>query len=663
MKKQTCVFCLSVLLIINGLDCSRAFAVEQNDGAFVAISNGMGELNLLWLPPSGKWPQGGWQLEDDNGRVIARRIAAIDKEVLDGISQETADRYTKIVESLSSITDTKERKNTETMIFAAAITDLNYARFLGLTRALRGVPGGLHTYRVVGLDKDGKPMGLTISSKPVDSSIATPLPSPPKDLRADAQKDSAALYWSPPPGDIKVPVFAYSVERDGKEEKNVQVTGNPRFLGTKWDQKRPAFVDTNAPVEQELTYRVYSIDIFGRKSEPSSVRFFMPDLKALDPPAKVRAEAGEGKIAITWEPCANPYTAAYVVERSYMNEGIYEVLTPKGLMRNTGSYEDKNVKGGTSYFYRLRAVGPRGDLGDPSQITLVTARSKEKPSNPSGLNAEVGKTRVRLTWKASKEPVAGYFIERRVESSDKWLRINSTYNRDLLYDDDHAPDGYGTFRYRVVAVSHDYTESDPSGEVTATIEDRSFPPVPLITDIDGKEGNVAVTFQPGVPEEKSHQFLIVRAVSVDDPGLVIGDPLPAKLRTFVDTFVKPGQFYWYRVVALDKKGNRSDLSSPVVVRVGSPAIPIPKKPEVKFLKEPFQRVEIKFERPPKGLFVTIQHRTEGKDTWLTITCALTIDYALHTSLPEKGKVEYRIVYQAENGEQGEPSEPVEISIP
>ena len=74
-------------------------------------------------------------------------------------------------------------------------------------------------------------------------------------------------------------------------------------------------------------------------------------------------------------------------------------------------------------------------------------------------------------------------------------------------------------------------------------------------------------------------------------------------------------------------------------------------------------MEIKFERPPKGLFVTIQHRTEGKDTWLTITCALTIDYALHTSLPEKGKVEYRIVYQAENGEQGEPSEPVEISIP
>jgi len=142
-------------------------------------------------------------------------------------------------------------------------------------------------------------------------------------------------------------------------------------------------------------------------------------------------------------------------------------------------------------------------------------------------------------------------------------------------------------------------------------------------------------------------------LSMSQAGLLSGTPT---------TGVKPGQFYWYRVVALDKKGNRSDLSSPVVVRVGSPTIPIPKKPEVKFLKEPFQRVELKFERPTKGLFITVQHRTEGKDPWLTITRALTIDYAIHTSLPEKGKVQYRLIYQAANGVQGEPSEPVEISI-
>lgn len=664
MKKQTCILILcALLMMINVLNYSPVFADAQSDGALFAVSNGKGEVNLLWIPPSAKLPQGGWRLEDDTGHVFAERIAPMEEEALRGLPREDAAAVAKIMERLSTAASAKEQENADTALYVSALIDFRYARALGLASTIRSLPAGPRSYRVTGLNKDGTQTGVTLRSHTVDSSVATSLPTPPSDLRAEAQKDLTALYWSPPPGDIKIPVFAYYVERDGKLQKNVFVTGKIRFLGAKWDRNRPAIVDADAPVEEELTYRVYSVDIFGRKSTPSSFSFFRPDLRALDPPINVKTEAGEGKITITWEPGGNPYTAAYIVERSYLNDGLYEVLTPKGLKREAASYQDENVKAGTSYFYHVRAVGPRGDLGAPSQTAAAMGMSRGKPSSPSGLKAEVGRTRVRLIWKASKEPVAGYFIERRVEGSDKWLRINSTYSRDLLYDDDHAPDGYGTFSYRVVAVSHDYKESDPSGEVTATIEDRSFPPVPLITDIDGKEGNVAVTFQPGVPEEKSHQFLIVRAVSVDDPGLVIGDPLPAKLRTFVDTFVKPGQFYWYRVVALDKKGNRSDLSSPVVVRVGSPPIPIPKKPEVKFLKEPFQRVEIKFERPPKGLFVTIQHRTEGKDTWLTITCALTIDYALHTSLPEKGKVEYRIVYQAENGEQGEPSEPVEISIP
>lgn len=664
MKKQTCILILcALLMMINVLNHSPVFADAQSDGALFAVSNGKGEVNLLWIPPSAKLPQGGWRLEDDTGHVFAERVAPLEEEALRGLPQEDAVAVAKIMERLSTAASAMEQENADTALYVSALIDFRYARALGLASTIRSLPAGPRSYRVTGLNKDGTPTGVTLRSHTVDSSVATSLPTPPSDLRAEAQKDLTALYWSPPPGDIKIPVFAYYVERDGKLQKNVFVTGKIRFLGAKWDRNRPAIVDADAPVEEELTYRVYSVDIFGRKSTPSSFSFFRPDMSALNPPINVKAEAGEGKITITWEPGGNPYTAAYIVERSYLNDGPYEVLTPKGLKRETGSYQDDTVKAGTSYFYLVRAVGPRGDLGASSQKAAAMGMSRGRPFNPSGLKAEVGKTRVRLIWNAPKEPVAGYFIERRIEGSDKWLRINSTYSRDLLYDDDHAPDGYGTFNYRVVAVSHDYKESDPSAEVTALIEDRSFPPVPFITDIDGNGGVVAITFRPGLPEEKSEQFLIVRSVSVDDPGLVIGNPLPGRSRTFVDKFVAPGQFYWYRVVALDKKGNRSDLSSPVVVRAGTPLIPVPKKPEAEFLKEPFKRVDIRFEKPPAGLFVTVQHRFDGKDPWLTIMRSLSIDHALHTNLPEKGKVEYRIVYQASNGVQGEPSEPVEISIP
>jgi len=645
-------------------DYAVKVSAEDFKGAFFARSDGKGTVQLLWLPPVDKWPEGGWRLEDvQNGTIIKSPVILDETEYTGKLSAKKAKSLSKFKESVDQEKDPNRKKLLVTFMVAGAISDWDFARALGLAYEANELPSGKRSFRAVGLDSSGKETGLVLISPTINPEIAGPLPAPPGNLRAESTKEGVSLFWAPPTDEQQPTLFTYHIERKNPDMKIVSLSEEPIFKGKKLREQAPGFIDRNAPTENEVTYFVYCMDPFGVKSEPASAKIFVPDLNALLPPSKVTAEAGDGKVIIKWEPGNNPHTTGYVVERSYLVDGIYEVLTPKGLGTDIKRFEDKSERGGTYYYYRLRAVGPRGDLGEPSLITTAMARSKDKPSNPAGLKAEVGRTRVRLTWKETAEPIAGYFIERRVEGAKKWLRINTTLHQGLRYDDDHAPAGYGTFSYRVVAVSHDYKESDPSGEVTATIEDRSFPPVPLITDIDGKEGKVAVTFQPGVPEEKSHQFLIVRAVSVDDPGLVIGDPLPGKLRTFVDTFVKPGQFYWYRVVALDKKGNRSDLSSPVVVRVGSPPIPIPKKPEVKFLKEPFQRVEIKFERPPKGLFITIQHRTEGKDTWLTITRALTIDYALHTSLPEKGKVEYRIVYQAENGEQGEPSEPVEISIP
>lgn len=67
------------------------------------------------------------------------------------------------------------------------------------------------------------------------------------------------------------------------------------------------------------------------KSEPASAKILVPDFNALLPPSKVTAEADDGKIIIKWEPGNNPHTAGYVVERSYLVDGIYEVLTPKGL--------------------------------------------------------------------------------------------------------------------------------------------------------------------------------------------------------------------------------------------------------------------------------------------------------------------------------------------
>ena len=77
---------------------------------------------------------------------------------------------------------------------------------------------------------------------------------------------------------------------------------------------------------------------------------------------------------------------------------------------------------------------------------------------------------------------------------------------------------------------------------------------------------------------RTSQFLVLRNTEEDDIGLVIGDPVAAATPQFSDDGVRAGHHYWYRVVALDNKGNRSDPISPAVVRVGAPLIVKPPAP-------------------------------------------------------------------------------------
>jgi hypothetical protein len=78
----------------------------------------------------------------------------------------------------------------------------------------------------------------------------------------------------------------------------------------------------------------------------------------------------------------------------------------------------------------------------------------------------------------------------------------------------------------------------------------------------------------------------------------IGDPLSGDARQFTDLYVNPGERYWYRLVAVDKNGNRSDPTRPVAIRVGSPQIPAPPTPTAQYAGSPYPHVVLQFQPPP-----------------------------------------------------------------
>jgi hypothetical protein len=164
---------------------------------------------------------------------------------------------------------------------------------------------------------------------------------------------------------------------------------------------------------------------------------------------------------------------------------------------------------------------------------------------------------------------------------------------------------------------------------------------------------------------------------------VIGDPLPGNSRQFTDLYVSPGEKYWYRLVAVDKNGNRSDPTRPVALRVGSPQIPAPTAPIAKYASTPYPHVVVQFQPPPSGLSLIVERQIQSsliqagedqtgksqpgtdptKNGWIRIAGPMTGQTITDNTLPQSASAAYRIAYATAEGTVGPASPAVTVANP
>jgi hypothetical protein len=661
MRKRICKQVVVVFVLMG----TALFSFPAQNGAAgsggAAQSDGKGTVNLLWLPRGEEWPAGGWQIQNSAGKVLVARVVAGEEGFLSGLDPEKAREIRDLAKGLPSFKDANERKNYFFGLRFAILSDIALARALGFSRTLDHVASGPQAYRIVGLDAVGKPTALVLNCPAVDAAIATPLPSGPGNFRAESKPEGMFLFWTPRPEQTQVPVFYYQVERSGASGELEAVSRSPILLNAAAAPDQPVFVDHGAPVEQEITYSLYGVDVFGRRSSAVEFKVFHSDFSALVAPNEIKADEGKGKVTLTWVPNPSANTRQVFIERSNKANSNYVVLTPQGLPRTASYYEDKAIQGGVTYFYRLRSIGPRNNPGPPSVPVSANPKNAVPPAPPTGLRAEVGRTRVRLTWDKAKIPVAVYILERRTAKSD-WTRINANLTQETQYDDPLGDETGGTVSYRVLALSRDNQQSIASKVLDVVLPERGLPPMPRVTGTATREGKAIVHFMPGLPEAKTSQFVVLRSASPEQWGVVLGRPLPAAAREYIDPFVRAGDSYWYRVVALNVRGDRSEPTDAVQVTIGTPPIPKPQLPKLQLLEKPFNQLKITFAPPPAGLgLVAVAERKVTSETlWYRLPGTTTAGELLDPNPPPMGQVLYRVIFLAPNGVAGEPSATTEL---
>jgi hypothetical protein len=619
--------------------------VAANEHVYAASVPG-GGVRVLVVVTDAVWPAGGFRVEDAAGAVLVAKIAPDPSVPLDAASRNAL----AALWHGSAGSDEKAKTGAKILVLRL-LSDWAFARAAGAGIEL---PPDAHpkAIRIALLGADGA-VGSRGPAVTVSADGGPPAASA---LRAQASVRGVTLGFRTAAQASAIPAYAYTVERSVGAARDA-LTLHPQLLTLAKPGEPNPFIDHAPPLETEIRYALRIVDVLGVESAAATASVIAPDVAAGTPPARLTAKSGRGSVSLAWSAPEDLRTSGLVVERAQLVEGPYERLTPEGLAPRTVAFEDRNILAGGGYYYRVRSVTPAGALGAAGDPVFARPLLASALAAPQGLRADVGRSEVALGWtQVAGASLAGYIVERRSGSaSPRWSRLNVRLDPDPRFLDPIGPGSGGAFEYRVTAVASDESLGAPSEVLRVKLADSEPPPAPLVLSASGADGHVEIRFAAAEPAEKTDKVLLIRSESLQEAGLVVGAPVNAASGLASDDWVRAGQAYWYRLVALDRSGNRSEESEAHSVRVGARELPTPKPPSVSYRAEPAAAVELGFAEPPPHVRVLIQVALED-GRWRTVLGPMSGTSAVDHA-PPGAHARYRIVYVGESGGAGSPSDP------
>ncbi|HEX8619612.1 MAG TPA: hypothetical protein VF911_18675 [Thermoanaerobaculia bacterium] len=620
----------------------------------VVFEPGRGAL-LRWPLPAGPLPASFRveRREGGNRTTIATLQPGTDVAALRAEDRDLVARYQRT----STGADANAAQLARTFATVRSVMDLGVAKAFGIfAEDAAARAGATVTYDVYAGDALFATSG-SIALAP------TAAPAPPAIVIANATRDALTLTWEGDESSDPAAAVTYLVyRRQGTAEAKL-VSTNPILAGrsSKTEPLRATFIDRAPVLEQTVSYAVVSRDAFGRTGPAGTpVDVLYADFAALDAPRDVKAATANGAIRLSWTAPRNANRAGWRVVRALNSQAAGDVLTPTPLAAN--EFSDSTATPGVTYYYRVSAVNARGEEGSPSPSVQILARLGRPPAAPASIDVALAAGKVLLEW-AAVPGVIGYRVERAL-TSGTWGNVTGDLARVPRFED-RLPMGLGgALSYRVFAIGADGTPSEASRVLTVTLPDTKSPLAPVVLAGDGAAGKATLRFRADGRADETAGLFVLRSNDRHDNGTIVhASPLPANATTFIDEDVTGGATYYYRLVAIDAAGNRSDPSSPAIaVTIGAPPVTAPAAPRASYQTAPFPHVAFTFPAAPKSVRYVVQREEEG--TWLLVAGPLPAEAtsAIDTH-PRTGSTVYRLTAVPTTGGEGTPSVSITVAVP
>ena len=338
------------------------------------------------------------------------------------------------------------------------------------------------------------------------------------------------------------------------------------------------YADTAAVPGETYTYTVTMTDGAGVELDSTFQATVTVEDVSPAPPTQVAAEAADARVHLSWEYPAyagdpTDFTIGFHVERA-SDQQEFRRLTDLPVVRDDAGpleYFDENVHNGTTYRYRVRAVGIAGRESSPVTSQPVTPTDTTSPTPPPAAEVRVGNGQALVVWRSSPElDVAGYQVERSLGVNEEYQRLNPQLlpAQQQRWMDTTAV-GATRYFYRVVAVDSAGNVSRPTSGVMAVVTDETPPEPPESVTVEVVERQLRIRWAPS-PSSDVQGYYVYRGPGED--RMVRLNDAPVDTTAHVDAGydqggLTPGSEYVVHVVAADYAENESD---PAVARTGIP---------------------------------------------------------------------------------------------
>ncbi|MDR3711036.1 MAG: fibronectin type III domain-containing protein [Capsulimonadaceae bacterium] len=296
--------------------------------------------------------------------------------------------------------------------------------------------GTTYYYTVTAVDAGGE-------SGASNEAHAAPVANVPSGLTATAGNLKITLSWTASAGAATYNVYRGTTS--GGESATAIATG----------VSSTSYVDTGLTAATQYFYTVTAVNV--DESAPSNEANATTFAAA---PTGLTAVAGSQQVSLTWT--ASSGAASYKVYRGTSVNGEAATAVASGVTAT--SYTDTSLTDGTTYYYKVSAVGVGGEGPVSSEASATPL-----PDAPTGLTATAGNLQVSLSWTVSVGALTYNVYRGTSANGESSIPVATGLTAaakatTVSYNDTGLSDGT-TYYYKVTAVSG--VESAKSNEASA----------------------------------------------------------------------------------------------------------------------------------------------------------------------------------------------------